>query len=236
MTLNEDVKRQGTREMSQEISKAQVEMVLAPYGIQLSGEQIEKTLAYVRLLVKWNRHMSLTTITDPAEVVGRHFGESMFASKLISVENCRLADVGTGAGFPGLALKIVRPNLQLSLIESNAKKCVFLSEVVRALDLSNVEVRTTRFEDLRPPDGFANFVTARAVGGYSDLLRWAKTALIPQGNVVLWVGGEDITRIANSKGWIWDPPSRIPESQRRFLLIGRRFGEVREIEGAEAHS
>jgi 16S rRNA (guanine527-N7)-methyltransferase len=212
------------RDTNQELSKTQVAVAVAPYGIQPSGEQIEKILAYVRLLLKWNRHMSLTAITDPAEIVGRHFGESMFAASAIPVENCRLADVGSGAGFPGLALKIVRPGLNLSLIESSKKKSAFLSEVARTLDLSNVEVLTTRFEDIRPVEGFTDFVTSRAVGGFPDLLRWSKTALTKRGHVLLWVGGEDVTRISNTEGWIWNPPMRIPESQRRFLLVGRYIG------------
>jgi 16S rRNA (guanine527-N7)-methyltransferase len=217
------------RDENKELSNRQVAVALAPYGIQPSGDQIEKVLAYVRLLLKWNRFMSLTTITNPAEIVGRHFGESMFAASAIAVENCRLADVGSGAGFPGLALKIILPGLHLSLVESNTKKSTFLSEVVRTLDLSSVEVMTTRFEDIRPTDGFANFVTARAVGGFSDLLRWSKTALTKRGHVLLWVGGEDVTRITNTEGWIWNPPMRIPESQRRFLLMGRYIGNGEKV-------
>jgi 16S rRNA (guanine527-N7)-methyltransferase len=213
-----------TREIDQELSKTQVAVALAPYGIQPSGEQIEKIQAYVRLLLKWNRHMSLTAITNPAEIVGRHFGESMFAASVIPVENCRLADVGSGTGFPGVALKILRADLHLSLIESNKKKSAFLSEVVRTLDLSSVEVLTTRFEDIRPGEEFADFVTARAVGGFSELLRWSKTALTKRGHALLWVGGEDVTRISNTEGWIWNPATRIPESQRRFLLMGRYIG------------
>jgi 16S rRNA (guanine527-N7)-methyltransferase len=218
-----------TREIDQELSKAQVAVALAPYGIQPSDEQIGKIQAYVRLLLKWNRHMSLTAITNPVEIVGRHFGESMFAANEIPVENCRLADVGSGAGFPGLALKITRPGLHLSLIESSKKKCAFLSEVVRTLDLSSVEVLTTRFEDIRPEEGFADFVTARAVGGFSDLLQWSKPALTKRGHVLLWVGGEDVTRISNTEGWIWNPPTHIPESQRRFLLMGRCIGGAEKV-------
>ena len=101
---------------------------------------------YVSLLLMWNQSISLTTVTDPDEIISRHFGESMFAAKLISVENCRLADVGTGAGFPGLPLKILSPTLDLVLIESNKKKYAFLSEVVRSLGLKSVEVLPERFE------------------------------------------------------------------------------------------
>ena len=211
----------NSKQVGIEIRRVQVLEALAPYGIQPSHEQIEKIIVYIRLLLKWNRLMSLTTITDPAEIVARHFGECMFARNLISVENCRLADVGTGAGFPGLALKIICPGIQLDLIESNQKKSVFLSEVVRALDLGAVKVNTARFEEIPVREPLADLVTARALGGFPDLLRWSRNALVKSGSVILWVGGEDITRITNSAGWTWNPPVRIPESQRRFLLVGQ---------------
>jgi 16S rRNA (guanine527-N7)-methyltransferase len=137
------------------------------------------------------------------------------------VEKCRLADIGSGAGFPGLAVKIACPELRLTLIESNKKKCAFLSEVVRALELENVEVMPVRFEETRISPDFAELVTARAVGGFPDILRWAKTALTRRGHVILWLGGEDSTKVSSIPGWIWKTAVKIPESQRRFVLIGR---------------
>ena len=153
--------------------------------------------------------------------MARHFGESMFICSLMPVEKCRLADIGSGAGFPGLALKIACPELRLTLIEANKKKCAFLSEAVRALELENVEVMPVRFEEARVAPDFAEVVTVRAVGGFLDILRWAKTALARRGHVILWLGGEDSTRVSSTPGWIWKPTVKIPESQRRFVLIGR---------------
>jgi 16S rRNA (guanine527-N7)-methyltransferase len=194
---------------------------LAPYKIVVSDDQISMIREYVTLLARWNRSISLTAVTDPLEIVGRHFGESMFAANLLPVENCRLADVGTGAGFPGLALKIACPTIQLILIESNKKKSAFLAEVVRALRLEDVEIRSERFEEIRPETVSADIVACRAVGAFRELLRWSRGALAPQGHLVLWLGSEDATRISRTDGWIWQPAQRIPESQRRFILIGR---------------
>jgi 16S rRNA (guanine527-N7)-methyltransferase len=159
------------------------------------------------------------------EILSRHFGESMFICGLIPVGNCRLADLGSGAGFPGLGLKIACPGLRLVLIESNKKKCAFLSEVVRALEFENVEVMPIRFEEARVAPDFAEVITARAVGGFPDILRWAKTALARRGHVILWLGGEDSTKVSSTPGWIWKPAVKIPESQRRFVLIGRPRSE-----------
>jgi 16S rRNA (guanine527-N7)-methyltransferase len=210
-----------TRASHTEISNRQIREALATFSVLPSDDQIAKIREYIHLLLKWNLSISLTSVKDPVEIVVRHFGESLFASKPLPVENCRLADVGTGAGFPGLALKIARPEMDLVLIESNKKKCAFLAEVVRALGFSGVEIRPERYEEIRPETIQANIITARAIGEFKQLLRWSASALAHRGHLLLWVGAEDSTRISANTAWTWQPPVRIPESQRRFILIGR---------------
>jgi 16S rRNA (guanine527-N7)-methyltransferase len=209
-----------------EIGNRQICEALSPFYISPNEDQIAKIRDYLLLLLRWNRSVSLTSIADPTEIVRRHFGESMFASKLLPVENCRLADVGTGAGFPGLALKIASPNIHLTLIDSNMKKCAFLSEVVRNLGFSDVEIRPERFEHIPPETVQANCITSRAVGEYKQLLSWATNALVRRGHLVLWVGAEESTRIARTPAWTWQPAVRLPDSQRRYILIGRPIDET----------
>ena len=211
------MRAKGTYSLTDEL----IVSTLLPFQIQLSTGQIAKIQEYIRLLLKWNQSVSLTSVVDPVEILARHFGESMFICCLMPVEKCRLADIGSGAGFPGLAVKIACHEIHLTLIESNKKKCAFLSEVVRALEFENVEVMPIRFEEARVAPDFAEVITARAVGGFSDVLRWAKTALARRGHVILWLGGEDSTKVSSTPGWIWRPAVKIPESQRRFVLIGR---------------
>lgn len=211
---------------SVELAGQAIAAAFVPFKIVASDNQISKIREYIALLLLWNRSISLTTVTEPLEIVGRHFGESMYAANLLPVENCRLADVGTGAGFPGIALKIASPSLRVILIESNKKKCAFLSEVVRALHLENVEIRSERFEEIRPDTVSADIVTCRAVGEFKELLRWSRQALTPKGHLTLWLGADDATRIARTGGWAWQPAHRIPESQRRFILIGRPIDEA----------
>jgi 16S rRNA (guanine527-N7)-methyltransferase len=211
------MRAKGTYSLTDEL----IVSTLSPFQIQLSVGQIAKIQEYIRLLLKWNQSVNLTSVVDAPEILARHFGESMFICSLMPVEKCRLADIGSGAGFPGLALKIACPELRLTLIESNKKKCAFLSEAVRALELESVEVIPIRFEEARVAPDFAEVVTVRAVGGFPDILRWAKTVLARRGHVILWLGGEDSTRVSSTPGWIWKPAVKIPQSQRRFVLIGR---------------
>jgi 16S rRNA (guanine527-N7)-methyltransferase len=199
----------------------QIQAALGTFGISPEQTQILRIREYTSLLVRWNRSLNLTTVTDPVEIVRRHFGESMFAAQLLPVENCRLADVGSGAGFPGLALKIACPDMNLVLIESNKKKCAFLSEVIRTLGLSGVEVLSERFDQIRPETLQAEIITARALGEFKLLLRWSAGALVRRGHIMLWVGAEDASRLAGSSSWLWQPAAKIPDSQRRFVLVGR---------------
>ena len=91
-----------------------------PGGLS-TQEQAEKVAQYMQLLLEWNQSFSLTSVTNPSEILSRHFGESMFATSIVPIRQGRLADVGSGAGFPGLAIKIMRPELDVVLIEPNKK-------------------------------------------------------------------------------------------------------------------
>jgi 16S rRNA (guanine527-N7)-methyltransferase len=193
---------------------------LAPYKVTLNRSQLELIREYLELLLAWNRAIGLTAIDDVGEIVARHFGESIFGAKCFKIMSGRLADVGTGAGFPGLALKIAVPELDVVLFESNRKKAAFLREVVQRLNLQTVEVRAERYELMRQPVVPFDFVCSRALGDYKRLLTWAREVIRPQGRALLWVGVEDSVRIGRLKGWMWDPPVLIPDSQRRVIISG----------------
>jgi 16S rRNA (guanine527-N7)-methyltransferase len=194
---------------------------MSDYGVSANALQCEQIRAYIALILKWNKLVSLTSITDELEILKFHFGESAFALSAVSGINGRLADVGSGAGFPGLPIRIFGEAVDLLLLESNAKKCAFLSEAVRQLALDNVRIVRARFEDVAGElGGSLDFVVSRAVGGYSGLLKWAAQSLKPDGQVVLWVGKKDAAEIATRGGWRWGPQVSIPGSRRRFLLPG----------------
>ena len=127
----------------------QVSAILTPFGVKLSDHQIAAFSKYLDLIIRWNRVISLTAVNDPEEIVERHFGESIFAASIVPLHG-RLADVGSGAGFPGVPLKILAPEMEVLLLEPNLKKSVFLIEVCAALDLKRIEITRRRYED-KPP-------------------------------------------------------------------------------------
>ena len=136
-------------------------------GIEVDGGRIRQFQGYLELLLDWNQRINLTAITDPAEVAIKHFLDSLSCLTVVRLtEGQRLIDVGTGAGFPGLPLKIMRPGLQLTLLDSLQKRLAFVEAVSRELGLAGVKIVHLRAEeagqkkDLR--EGF-DLVTARAV-------------------------------------------------------------------------
>jgi 16S rRNA (guanine527-N7)-methyltransferase len=198
---------------------------LREFQLQVTPGQIAAIQRYMAILFAWNDKLNLTAIRDPLEVLYRHFCESMYAAAAVPLESGRLADVGSGGGFPGLALKIARPDLQVFLIESNVKKATFLAEVVRELELADTRVLVSRYEELGEEIAPLDFVSSRALGEFDRFLSWARSERVPAGRAILWVGGRDVDEIKKIAGWTWQQPISIPHSLQRFLLVGSRQAE-----------
>src|SRR5882762_7158634 len=178
------------------ISKA-----LREFNITILPEQIAAIQQYMALLLAWNEKINLTAIRDPLEMLYRHFCESMFAAVAVPLQAGRLADGGSGGGFPGLALKIIRPKLQVFLIESNVKNGTFLAEVVRELALVDARVLVSRYEELGEEITPVDFVCSRALGEFEKFLNWAGSERVAASQVVLWTGGRDVEEIKKIRGW-----------------------------------
>jgi 16S rRNA (guanine527-N7)-methyltransferase len=190
----------------------------------LSPLQLQQISIYIDILQRWNARISLTAIRDPEEIVTRHFGESLFAARSLfptasSEAPQTLADVGSGAGFPGLPIKLWAPQLALTLIESNHKKAAFLREVTRALTLTGVDIQTARAETL--PAGSFNLVTLRAVEHFGSVLPVAASLLAPAGRLALLIGASQQAEAHRRlPQFVWSEALPIPNSRERIVLTG----------------
>lgn len=206
------------------VDSATIARLLRPFVV-LHKEQLDKTSAYLDLLLKWNLRTNLTSVRDPKEIVTRHFGESFFAaSRLLAEKTETVIDLGSGAGFPGLPMAIWAPAVQMTLLESIAKKAAFLNEVIHALRLSNVKTVRQRGEDY---PGQADLATMRAVESFADAAPIALSLVRGGGRLALMIGAGQVDI---AKGLLqevaWDGAISIPGSHSRVILAGTKAVKV----------
>ena len=245
---------------------ARISELLQPFlrTALLTESQLNHISTYIDILLRWNARINLTAIRAPEEIVTRHFGESLFAARLLfpcgagappfartlrkggDVANdqqpslacpepsegthaARLTDLGSGAGFPGLPIKIWSPEIHLTLIESNQKKATFPREVIRALTLTDVNVFASRAEDFvsvpksasAERDQPAATVSLRAVERFDRILPIAARLAGPGGRLALLISQAQIAVAHQLTPDVrWDDPLPIPLSQTRTLLLG----------------
>jgi 16S rRNA (guanine527-N7)-methyltransferase len=208
------------------MDRVQLASLLQPFlaGPRPSPELLERLHLYLDLLLRWNARMNLTAVRDPEQIVTRHFGESLFAAQVLRrhVENPKsLADVGSGAGFPGIPIKLLAPDIQLTLIESQNKKATFLREVVRALKLENANVFCGRAEEW---NALANVVTLRAVEKFERALPVAAGLVEERGSLCLLIGADQLPSAQQhlGSGWRWFEPVAVPASTARKICLAQR--------------
>jgi 16S rRNA (guanine527-N7)-methyltransferase len=140
-------------------------------GVELSESQQSQLLAYLALLIKWNKAYNLTAVRDPDEMVSRHLLDSLSVVRFIEGE--RQLDVGSGGGMPGIPLAILFPGMKVTVLDSNGKKTRFLTQVKLELALSNLEVIHSRAEAFQPPLPF-NGIISRAFSSLEDFTEWTR--------------------------------------------------------------
>ena len=209
-------------EIEKPLSGDVIRRAVGEFQIVLDDRQVVQIQQYTKLLQQWNEKLNLTAIRDPLEILHRHFCESMFGAVAGKVEFGRLADIGSGPGFPGIPLKILRPQLELFLVESNIKKGTFLAEVLRELELANARVLISRYEELNEELAPLDFLCSRAVGEFGPFLKWAGSEQLSARRLLLWVGGRDLDEVRKSVDWEWEEPILVPNSLRRYILSGAK--------------
>ena len=206
------------------IAAARLGAVLRELGLPESPAALAALVAHFELLLTWSRRVNLTGIRDPDQILRRHFAESLFLTRVIEFGPGLLYDIGAGAGFPGLPLKAVHPEIRLVLVESSEKKSAFLKEVIRASGITGARVETARAEQLasRSEVERADWATMRAVGGLRRLLPAVRRLLVPGGQAALFLGAGDVEAArAAGGGFEWQEPALVPGSERRVILVGR---------------
>jgi len=212
--------------------------LLAPFygqddAARLADGDRDRISMYIDILMRWNSRINLTAIRDPEEIVTRHFGESLFAARHLFphpsvpsvVKGLAVADIGSGAGFPGIPIKLWAPDISLTLIESNHKKATFLREVCRVLTLTDVDIKIARAETIA--HHAFDVVTLRAVERFETVLPAASQLVACPGRLALLIGSAQLPKahflIAAHKtpagSPIWSHTEPVPLSESRILAI-----------------
>lgn len=174
---------------------------LKELSIKLNEEQIQKFYTYMNLLIEWNEKINLTAITKPEEIILKHFVDCLTISKYIET-NSKLIDVGTGAGFPGIPLKIYRSDLKVTLVDSLNKRLNFLNEVINSLKLKNIETIHARAEELGRNKGYRekfDIATSRAVANLSTLSEYLLPFIKVGGKCICMKGADIDGELDNAK-------------------------------------
>ena len=199
---------------------------LAKINIYPSTDQINQLEKFYQLLIEWNQKLNLTRITLKEEVYLKHFYDSLTLYKAINLNEIEtVCDVGTGAGFPGIVLKIMFPNLKIVLIDSLQKRVNYLKEIIKELDLDNIEAIHIRAEDYK---GSFDLVTSRAVANIEKLVNYTMHLVSKDGVFIAMKGDiekeltqEKINKLSNKYKIIKVEEFLLPieKSKRSFIIM-----------------
>lgn len=179
----------------------ELEKYLDVLNIELKEEQIKQFYDYMNLLIEWNKKINLTAIIKPKEIILKHFVDSLTISKNIN-EKSTLVDVGTGAGFPGIPLKILRNDIEITLVDSLNKRIKFLDEVIEKLSLDNIKAVHGRAEEVGKNKEYRekfDYATSRAVANISTLSEYLIPLINKHGKCIYMKGSDTNEELVKGK-------------------------------------
>ncbi len=204
--------------------------------IELTDKMCEQFIIYYELLIEWNAKMNLTAITDETEVIEKHFMDSVLSTKVIDFNNFQsLIDIGTGAGFPGIPLKILYPHLQVTLVDALQKRVQYLNTTIEALELNDIVALHGRAEDLARTDlRDANDVcVSRAVSQLNILCEYCLPFIKPSGYFISYKGSKTMEELENSQNAIkvlGGQVEKVTDSIQLSKELNRGFVCIKKIE------
>lgn len=207
-----------------EFDPGEIEVLVQPILLySLPVTTYERLARYVRLIYRWNGKISLTAVA-PKEWIRMHIAECLRGAQKIPDNVRTVLDFGSGAGLPGIAIQIARPEFQITLAESQNKKAAFLREAIRELELRSTQVFGGRVEDM-PSDRQFDLVVLRAVDRMDQALRAARSRIAPDGGCMIFTSLAQVPAVQSMLTDIeCQSPDLIPGTEQRTILLGRRFG------------
>ena len=198
-----------------------INTALADANLQAVDQaQLDKFEAYLSLLLRWNARTNLTAVREPSAIVGRHFAECIACAGVLPQDISTLLDFGSGAGFPGIPIALCRPEISVTLAESQGKKAAFLSEAVRVLGIA-ARVHSGRAEALQQD---FDCVTLRAVDRMEAAISAAARLVRRGGWLAVLTTDPELVNVKTSAGdeFGWRQPTRLPGGENRVLVLGQR--------------
>ena len=210
-------------------TQTQINEILTNCGLECDSALVGRVETYLRLLAKWNARMNLTAIQAPVDVLKILLAESFLAAVLVEEPKGPILDIGSGAGFPGMAMAVYRPELELILLEPRKKRAAFLGALRRELGLTGVAVWNRKLDECAPGDfsELPTVLTMRAVGAIAEVVDYGIRFLKGSRKVLLFSSIQTAkATMEGTKVVCWRPPTPIPWNPEHLILLGQARGEL----------
>jgi 16S rRNA (guanine527-N7)-methyltransferase len=213
---------------------------LMEFGISIDSHKVELFKKYIAEIIRWNKEINLTAIDDEKEIIIKHFLDSISSAKFVDYSKKKVIDMGTGCGFPGLPLKIVFPDMEITFLDSSKKKMMVLDSICKSLGISGFEIISDNIENVARNSNHRehyDLVTCRALANLSTLLEYGIPLIKESGVMVIYKGPNIVEEVDNSSIALDELKSKIKEKYditlpysdyKRSILVVEKIGKTSE--------